>query len=481
MIFGDTLIVTKEGIEVSGSTLQTIGIYENSQVHMLPFRTYEYRTHEQGVHFPMDLLITPIQPKDWPFVIRFVLRIYNRPGVLEQALALFNKLSINILFYECTRSGHHHSVLNVLGVIKRLESRSLKKFHEEIEELILERSSKGDSNIAQNNENAGIEKKDENKTSNSSINPWWYYALETFTNLKTTKTKEDNIEKAKTEEDNIEYKIYKEFFKLIKKTDPDLTHPKIEIRFNDLYESKHKFIIDKQKNFSDDNYDKALGNLVGEFLFYKYGMKETEFSLSEILEFEIERIRPLIRLYEKEFREKRILNKDLYKKVENEIVPLKCILRAIINYKQLLCNKFEILILRDTLIKDDLDFQNKNLVFNLLEYENYIKEERYIYNLVYYIDQAKFRRFSEEIFLDVFNIKPELFFEKLFKSKSYLKKIEEKKIQNASLGTEAGESTEISELLKSLKEFYIKYFDNQLEEIINAINAFNAFNQTLEI
>ncbi len=456
MIFGDTLIITKNGIEVSSNTLETIGIFENSEVHLLPFRTYEYRTHEQGVHFPLDLLITPINPKNWPFVIRFVLRLYNRPGALEQAFSLFNKLGINILFSECTRSGHHHSVLNVLGVIKRLEGRTMRKFFEELQDLSIV--------------------KHENKDNN----PWWFYAFENFCGedsgnvdrLDAIKKKFNALLRKSPEKDDDkkskEANNEKSAEVVIQKTEND------NFKFSDLVEAKEDYFSKKRKNFNEDNFDEHLGELIGEFLSYYYlRPKKNELSLSEILEQEVERVRPIIRQFEKEYREQKLLNKKLYKKVENEIVPMKCLLRAIINYKQLLCNKFEILILKDTLIRDEINLKTKKYIFKLDQFKDYIKRDRYIYNLPYYFDQAKYRRFSEEIFLDDFNIDFELLFEKLFRSKQYLKKIETlEMLHKIEAPPKEIENTKkrVGELEDKLTDFYLKFFRKSFDKYKCKIN-----------
>lgn len=126
MIWGDQLTITRRGIYSARKGLETIGINPGTLVHMLPMRTFEYRSKEPGKFFPKDLLLTPIVPSLWPFVMRFVLRLRNRPGTLQDALSFFERQGINILFAEATRSGHHHSVLNVLAEVRTLEAARLR-------------------------------------------------------------------------------------------------------------------------------------------------------------------------------------------------------------------------------------------------------------------------------------------------------------------------------------------------------------------
>lgn len=135
MIFGDTLLITKNGIEVNRKVLETIGVFEQSKVHILPLRTFEHRTSEPSYKFPLDLIITPIHPKVWPFVLRFEIRIYNNAKSLERAYEFFYKIGLNILFSESTRSGHHHIVLNVLGTMKRIEGKTINEIFEDIKKM----------------------------------------------------------------------------------------------------------------------------------------------------------------------------------------------------------------------------------------------------------------------------------------------------------------------------------------------------------
>ncbi|PKP17589.1 MAG: hypothetical protein CVU05_15255, partial [Bacteroidetes bacterium HGW-Bacteroidetes-21] len=86
MITGEQLILTKYGIEVSNKTLESIGVYPKSQVHVLPIKSFDYREHEPSSKFPYDLLITPIPPRRWPFIMRFSISIRNTPEALESAL-----------------------------------------------------------------------------------------------------------------------------------------------------------------------------------------------------------------------------------------------------------------------------------------------------------------------------------------------------------------------------------------------------------
>ncbi|RIK70303.1 hypothetical protein DCC62_22885 [candidate division KSB1 bacterium] len=132
MIFGDELVITKEGIHISDKSLKAIGIFPDTKIYMQPLRTFEYRETEPGHYYSNDLLVTPIHPSMWPFVIRFVLRLRNRPGTIQRAFEFFRKYNINILFAECTRSGHHHITLNVLGEHQHLQAITVKQLFQKL-------------------------------------------------------------------------------------------------------------------------------------------------------------------------------------------------------------------------------------------------------------------------------------------------------------------------------------------------------------
>ena len=132
MIKGDRLIINQKGISISEKKMQEIRIYKGSQVHILPFRTFEFRPKESGTQFPVDIFLTPIPPEKWPFVMRFNIRLTNRPGTFRKVYKFLEKLHINVISSETIRSGHHHDTLNVLGVVTRLEIKSLKRIFKEL-------------------------------------------------------------------------------------------------------------------------------------------------------------------------------------------------------------------------------------------------------------------------------------------------------------------------------------------------------------
>lgn len=134
MIKGDRLIINKNGITMSSKRMEDIRAYKDSKVYLLPLNTFEYRSDESAAKFPIDIFITSIPPEKWPFVMRFNIRLINRPGTFKKVYKLFEKLHINVLSSETIRSGHHHDTLNVLGEIMRLGVKSVKSIFEELDE-----------------------------------------------------------------------------------------------------------------------------------------------------------------------------------------------------------------------------------------------------------------------------------------------------------------------------------------------------------
>lgn len=356
MIFGDQLILTRDGIEVSNKTLETIGIFPDTQVHMLPFRTFEYRESEQGHNLPMDLLITPIYPKLWPFVIRFVLRLYNRPGTLERALQFFRDVGINILFTECTRSGHHHSVLNVLGVINRLEG---KKLSEAFKELKNWKEEKIKLQPFSNN--------------NEEDDPWWFNAIKNFVNF---------LDKSKYNAANKNEKG---------------TNDKIKFT-EDLYEMLDKeFKNSEERKEKVGNSNKKIATIVSKFLAKKYIKKSSEtgklseISLREMLEKEIQRIRPLVREYEESHLKGELSPAKLYRRIDDQMVPLKALLSVILTSKQMLCERYKLLIIEHSL--EDIKLkENKD--------SDILYPEHYLYNIQYYLYQNDYLPFGDENLLN---------------------------------------------------------------------------------
>ncbi len=357
MISGEQLILTRQGLHVSNKTLESIGIYPDSQVYMLPFQTYEYRETEPAYHFPMDLLVTPIPPKRWPFVMRFQLRLRNRPESLHSALNFFQKYGINILYSECTRSGHHHTALNLLGEVTRLELITLSKIFEWLKGWKEESKQLFNGIYDKLYDFQNNESEESAESSERFEFPEWWTALETYVRYF----------------DNDQCRTVKDVQALL---DSSLE------RMNNL-----------PKGGTDETGYKVrlkeLSELEGELLAaYAREISKKETPIENFLEIMIEKVRPKIFKIEMEYGRRKIpSSQKLYSEIEKAMILPKLLLSVIISFKRVLCEKYKILIINDSLSEITLE-------------ENRIKGQQssiYLYNIKYFDYVYKKPLFCEPI------------------------------------------------------------------------------------
>lgn len=355
MISGDQLIMTRRGLHVSNKTLESIGIYPDSQVYMLPFQTYEYRESEPGYHFPMDLLITPIPPKRWPFVMRFLLRLSNRPGTLDAALSFFSGRGINILYSECTRSGHHHAALNLLGEITRLEARTVSTIFKDLQvwyderkrffEVIREQVYNFDEDVSMK-----IESPD-----------WWGVLKEYEGILDGNSTGEAGGQSQ------------------------DLpTKESIRRELGDLLDELGS--VSKRDKPGDKLLQEKNALTARLLASYANGRRDGEVPIQELLEVIIDDAKPLIFRNEAAHQRGKIVSKeDLYHENEKVMHLPRLLLSMIISYKRVLCEKLKIVIVEDSLknIKDKPVSEKQS--------------ESYLYNVKYYDHAHTYPIFSEPL------------------------------------------------------------------------------------
>ncbi|MDZ7361689.1 MAG: hypothetical protein ONB46_13330 [candidate division KSB1 bacterium] len=340
MILGDMLILTQKGLRVSNDTLATIGIFPNTQVHMLPFRTFEYRETEPGYYFPMDLLVTPIPPQQWPFVMRFLLRLRNQPGTLQKASNYFNQQKINILFSESSRSGHHHVALNVLAEAKELEIKDLQTIYDQLLEWKENRKHLFQSLYKSwSDKNEAFPSEDPN---------WWIalkFQCDYFAKLSEEEIKIDDAKKdTKRLKDEVEQNLEK---------------------------------VDRRKLDQDDELLQRRAQYIGQDLAILSYENKSNCSIKDLLELTISRSKPEIRSLKMQYDQRQISAEKLYYKVEEVMVFPKLLLSIIMTYKRMLCEKYKIL-----LIWDSLQEVRKNLSEN--RKLDTIPKEVYLYNIQYY-------------------------------------------------------------------------------------------------
>jgi hypothetical protein len=329
MLFGDKLIISQNGIHISNNTLATVGIFPKATVYLLPFRTFEYRETEPGYYFPMDLLITPIPPKQWPFVMRFLIRLRNQPGTLENALTFFRKNHINILFSECSRSGHHHTALNVLVEAKELEAKNLKDIYLELKKWFESRSGCASQNTI-----------DSENDQNSSEPVWWSAFNEFYSFLKTLNEEKIHETEKKVQEDldNITREL--------ERTNGKKEHP-------DLIKNQ--------------------AQLIGRSLAILVFKRKNACTIQDLLEYSISEAKPKVRKIRELQAEKATSSQRVYFEVEKTMVITKLLLTIILSYKRMLCEKYKVNLLEDAL-----------KAYPLAELEDTIPSNQYLYNIEYY-------------------------------------------------------------------------------------------------
>lgn len=383
MIFGDRLIITKKGIYVNNETLATIGIQPGDKINLLPFRTFEYRKKEPGSQIRTDLLITPIPPEKWPFVIRFVLRLRNLPGNLLNALKFLKKNNINIIFEECSHSGHHHSVLNILAEIKELEAIKINILMKEIVEWIKNRK----NNLVPIYTDL-IERRGQFDDRTKEIIEYYY---------------EDKFEKKSSKKHHwfdgrkpLSYHAFEKFNEIVAANETEELHENENAikkwEYEPIMEQVEEEIINKQLDLEKGYEEKKLriknqiiNEKVGEYLVSKF-KESRDCTLQDFLEREIKDMQPKIEELEKTYHTNA---EKLYRQVEFKILPIKILLQAIIIYKRFLVEKYKVMIIYDSLsdksITDKIELEIKH---NDEYYENrkvdQIPEDVYLYNIRYY-------------------------------------------------------------------------------------------------
>jgi hypothetical protein len=370
MISGDEVIMTRDGLHINQKNLESIGIYKNSQAYLFPMQTFEFRDEQPGSFFPMDLIITPIAPKRWPFVMRFVLYLNNKPGMLSKASKMFSKLGINIIFTESTRSGHHHMLVNTLGEIVRLEVKTLKEIYDEL--LIWKKDrSEMYSSVYDNIYKVDFFEQDKwsdifkllgvddpscgNTSENENIfpDPLWWHALKGY-NAKRDEIEEKNCDGEYLWDDK---KMKKDNWVLKEKI-------KSAERSFGCYEGKGRY--DKKLI----NHAKLVGELVA--IIEKINPDKT---IKKLLEYAIDEAKPRVTELEDLNRQGVISRKELYDKVESAMVIPKMLLTVILTYKRMLCEKYKLLFIWDSLQGENLKDGNELTS---------TPPEVYLYNIRYY-------------------------------------------------------------------------------------------------
>ena len=161
---GAQIIMSRDALHVGRHLLESIGLYPSTEVHILPIRSHEAREREPGWRYPRDLLISPIAPSAWPFAMRLVVRVCNRPRSVDRVLRFLAHQGVDVLYLECTRSGHHHLAMNVLGLVRSLVSMKL----DDLWKGLVAR--RGEHSIVASESNCDADPADRQ--------PWWWDVLD---------------------------------------------------------------------------------------------------------------------------------------------------------------------------------------------------------------------------------------------------------------------------------------------------------------
>lgn len=149
MRYGDEVVATEDGIKIRPKALAPIGVFPESECWGLWVQSLEANKHNNPPH----LLISPIHPDSWPIMIRLILKIADQPGTLAKAASyVADKLRLNVLFAECSPSGHSHATWNALCEVVPLKKKSMRdainKMREDVQTALRSNDSATNKNNA---------------------------------------------------------------------------------------------------------------------------------------------------------------------------------------------------------------------------------------------------------------------------------------------------------------------------------------------
>ncbi len=116
MRYGDLVTCTGDRLLVHPKELAPIGVHHQSEACgvWLP-NVFPSRGEHPSEADPQHLILSPLHPRSWPAVARFVLRLQRNNDALCRALSVLADLNFNILSYDCTPSGYHHLTWTIIA------------------------------------------------------------------------------------------------------------------------------------------------------------------------------------------------------------------------------------------------------------------------------------------------------------------------------------------------------------------------------
>lgn len=112
MIHGDIVTITSEGLLVHEKALQPLGIYDQSICWAVWAAA---RNEAETTKREPNLIVSPIHPSSWPFLIRLEIALSDKKGALAWLCEQLQKMKLSILFLEGTTTGFNHAFCNVIA------------------------------------------------------------------------------------------------------------------------------------------------------------------------------------------------------------------------------------------------------------------------------------------------------------------------------------------------------------------------------
>ncbi len=109
MLYGDVVTLQPAGILHAPDSLKPVGIFENTTSYGV------WVEDAVGTDSVPHLVISPIHPRFWPYLLRFELQLAGRPGAMAEAAEFLTQSRLNIQFGELLSAGHHHGTWIVVA------------------------------------------------------------------------------------------------------------------------------------------------------------------------------------------------------------------------------------------------------------------------------------------------------------------------------------------------------------------------------
>lgn len=110
MLYGDLVTLSPGGVLLGSKAVLPIGIFDNSICWGVWVQDATRPEQKHNAH----LVISPLHPRYWPYLLRFELKLKEDVGSMAAAASMLCAHKMNIQFGESSPSGHHHATWNVV-------------------------------------------------------------------------------------------------------------------------------------------------------------------------------------------------------------------------------------------------------------------------------------------------------------------------------------------------------------------------------